>query len=198
MPARLACLALLALSLWGCRAPVPGSPPDAGSAAGLPVLPFGGDFTLTGDDGAPFHSDALRGRVVLVFFGYSSCPEACPTTLSKLAVVSRRLGDDASRVKTLYVSVDPERDSPAVLKADLANFRLDAVGLTGTKREIDQVVAQYGAEYAIVPTPESAARYTVTHSTWVYALDPQGKTRLRFPYEASVDEVVTGIRRLLE
>lgn len=192
MRRRRACLVLLALGIGACRGTTPGGGGDA-----PPALPFGGDFTLTGDDGRPFSSRTLRGKVVLVFFGYSSCPEACPTTLSKLAVVSRRLGDDASRVKTLYVSVDPERDSPAVLRADLANFRLDAIGLTGTKAEIDRVVAQYGAEYEIIPTPESAARYTVTHSTWVYALDPQGRTRLRFPYEASVADIVTGIQRLL-
>ncbi len=167
------------------------------TASRVPVLPFGGDFVLTGHDGRRFESTSLRGKVVLVFFGYSSCPEACPTTLSKLAVVSRRLGDARAGVKTLYVSVDPERDTPAVLKADLANFSLDALGLTGTKADIDKVVAQFGAAYSIVPTPDSAAVYTVTHSTWVYAIDTQGRTRTRFAYEATVEEIVDGLRELL-
>ena len=162
-----------------------------------PVLPIGGDFGLTDHDNKAFELSALRGKVVLVFFGYSSCPDACPTTLSKLATVSRRLGDDRTHVKTLYISVDPERDTPDVLRTDLENFALDAVGLTGTKAEIDKVVSQFGAAYEITPTPESAAKYTVAHTTWLYALDTQGRTRIRFPYEATVDEIVGGIRALL-
>ncbi len=167
------------------------------ASSGLPVLPFGGDFVLTDHDGGRFDSRSLRGRVVLVFFGYSSCPDACPTTLSKLAVASRRLGEARARVKTLYVSVDPARDTPAALKADLANFSLDALGLTGTKAEIDAVVSRFGASYEIVPTPESASPYTVSHSTWVYAIDTAGRTRIRFPYEASVEDVVDGLQALL-
>jgi protein SCO1/2 len=163
----------------------------------LPVLPIGGDFTLTDHDGQPFTLASQRGKVILVFFGYSSCPDACPTTLSQLATVIRRQGDDRARIRTLYVSVDPDRDTPQVLKADLANFALNAVGLTGTKEEIDRVVTQYAAAYEIVPTPESAAKYTVSHTTTVYALDTEGRVRLTFAYEASVDEIVRGLRDLL-
>jgi len=162
-----------------------------------PVLPIGGDFTLTDFNSQRFDLASLRGKAVLVFFGYTSCPDACPTTLSKLAEVSRKLGDQAKRVKTVYVSVDPERDTPAVLKADLGNFDLDAIGVTGTKAEIDKVVAEYDAAYEIVPTPESASKYTVAHTTTLYALDPAGKTRYAFRYEASVDEIVQGIKTIL-
>lgn len=180
---------VLGLGLAACQARPAAEP--------LPILPIGGDFTLTDHDGRPFTLASQRGKVVLVFFGYSSCPDACPTTLSKLATVTRRLGDDRAKLRTLYVSVDPERDTPPVLKADLANFALDAVGLTGTKDQIDTVVDQYAAAYEIVPTPESAAKYTVSHTTTVYALDPQGKVRITFPYEATVDEIVEGIKAIL-
>lgn len=189
MPATLACvLAAVTLFVGAC---------GQGPAAELPVLPIGGDFSLVGHDGSRFESTSLRGKVVLVFFGYSSCPDACPTTLSKLTSVARRLGPDRTRVKTLYVSVDPERDTPDVLKAVLEHFDLDALGLTGTKADIDKVVSQFGAAYEITPTPESAAKYTVAHTTWVYALDPNGRTRIRFPYEATVDDIVSGIRAIL-
>ncbi len=97
----------------------------------------------------------------------------------------------------LYISVDPDRDTPDVLKADLENFDLDALGLTGTRAEIDRVVSQFGAAYEITPAPESAAKSTVAHTTWLYALDAKGRTRIRFPYEATVDEIVTGIRAIL-
>jgi protein SCO1/2 len=163
----------------------------------LPVLPVGGDFTLTGDDGRPFQFSSLRGKVVLIFFGYTSCPDACPTTLSKLSSAYRRLGNDAKRVKTLYVSVDPERDTPAVLKADLGAFELDALGLTGTKAQIDKVVAQYGAEYEIIPTPASVMKYTVAHSTTLYVSDAAGRVRLEFPYEATADQIASGVRAVL-
>lgn len=205
MIARLSRTALLALAglavasaVAGCGGPPAANRPAATIlAAGPPVLEGGGDFTLTDHDGQSFSLTSLRGQVVLIFFGYAFCPDACPTTLSKLSSVARQLGDDAGRVKTLYVSVDPQRDTPAVLKADLANFRLDATGLTGAKAEIDRVVAQYGAAYEIVPTPESAAGYTVSHTTTLYALDPAGRLRLKFRYEATVDEIVAGIRQIL-
>ena len=163
----------------------------------LPVLTTGGDFTLTDHNGNRFELSSLRGRAVLIFFGYSSCPDACPTTLSKISSVYRRLGADASKLKTLYISVDPERDTPGVLKTDLSSYKIDALGLTGTKPEIDKVVSLYGAKYEIVPAPDSAAKYTVSHTTTLYALDAQGRTRILFDYDARPDEIVKGIRDIL-
>lgn len=163
----------------------------------LPILPVGGEFTLTDDAGRRFDLASLHGKAVLVFFGYTSCPDACPTTLSKLSTVYRKLGDDAKRVKTLYITVDPVRDTPAALKADLANFRVDALGLTGTKAAIDTVVKQYGAAYEIVPTPDSYAKYTVSHTTTLYALDTFGRTRILFGYDAKADEIVSGLKAIL-
>lgn len=188
VPRRLLPVLLLAAALL----PACHSAPAATAA-----LPGGGDFQLTDHEGHPFTLSSQRGKVVLIFFGYSSCPDACPTTLSKLSTAVRKLGADGKRVKALYVSVDPERDTAEVLKADLANFTLDAIGLTGTKEQIDRVVAQYGASYKIVPTPQSAAKYTISHTTAVFALDPQGRVRRKFEYEAGVDAVVSGIRDIL-
>jgi protein SCO1/2 len=177
---------LIALACLGCQ-----------HQAQLPVLPVGGNFVLTDDNNQPFELSSLRGKAVLIFFGYTSCPDVCPTTLSKLSSVYKQLGPAAARVKTLYISVDPQRDTPAVLKDDLSSFDLDALGLTGTKPEIDKVVALYGASYEIIPTPQSAMKYTVAHSTTLYALDPAGRTRILFPYEAKVDEIVKGLRSIL-
>jgi protein SCO1/2 len=167
------------------------------TATKLPIFPVGGDFALTGDDGRLFELSSLRGKAVLVFFGYTSCPDVCPTTLSKLSEVYKRLGRDSARVKTLYVTVDPDRDTPAVLKDVLSNFEVDALGLTGTRAQIDKVVAQYGAQYEIIPTPDSAAKYTVAHTATVYMLDRAGRTRAEFPYDATVDEIVSGLRAAL-
>jgi protein SCO1/2 len=152
------------------------------------------NFTLTDHNGQQFELASLRNKTVLVFFGYSTCPDVCPTTLSKLSAVSRRLGDARTDVKTLYITVDPERDTPEVLKADLALFTLDALGLTGTRAEVDAVAKQFGAEYRIVPTPGSAGKYSVSHTTDLYLLDRQGRMQRTLPYEATVDEIVEAIR----
>jgi protein SCO1 len=180
-------LAALALvSVAGCHRQPP-----------LPVLPVGGDFVLTDHNGQRFELSSLRGKAVLIFFGYTSCPDVCPTTLSKLSEVTKRLGDDSKRVKTLYITVDPGRDTPAVMKDDLSNFDVDALGLTGTKPDIDKVVALYGAQYEIIPLPDSAAKYAVAHTATLYALDPQGRTRIEFPYDAKVDDIVAGLKAML-
>jgi protein SCO1 len=163
----------------------------------LPVLSVGGDFVLTDHNNQRFELSSLRGKAVLIFFGYTSCPDVCPTTLSKLSAVYKRLGGDARYLKTLYITVDPERDTPAVLKADLGYFDLDALGLTGTKSEIDKVVGLYRASYEIIPTPQSVEKYTVAHSTTLFALDRAGRTRIVFPYEASVDDIVKGVQSIL-
>jgi len=178
--------AFLLFCMGGCR-----------SAANLPVLRDGGNFALTDDNGQPFELSSLRGKAVLIFFGYTSCPDVCPTTLSKLSEVDKRLGSDAKRIKTLYISVDPDRDTPAVLKDDLSNFDLDAVGLTGTKAQIDKVVAEYGAQYQIIPLPDSAAKYAIAHTATLYALDAEGRTRIEFPYDAKVDDIVAGLKAIL-
>jgi protein SCO1 len=169
------------------------SAPDATPTPALPAT----NFTLTDHNGQPFELASLRGKVVMVFFGYSTCPDVCPTTLSKLSMVTKRLGDARTRVKTLYVTVDPARDTPEVLKADLGLFSLDALGLTGTREQIDRVVAQYGAKYEIVPTPQSAGKYSVSHSTELYLLDATGTLRKTFAYEATAEEIVTGLRAVL-
>jgi protein SCO1/2 len=122
--------------------------------------------------------------------------------MSKLASVYRALGPDASRVQTVYISVDTKRDTPAVLKEYLTNFKsVHAIGLTGTVPEIDTVTNLFGAQYQIAPvldTSTSEQTYTVAHTTSVYALDPEGRTRLIFPYEATVAEMTKGVRDILD
>lgn len=182
--------------LWGCAGGI-GADPAASGVQRLPVIPLGGAFTLTDHDGKSFELASMHGQVVLIFFGYTFCPDVCPTTLSKLSGVVRDLGKDGARVKVLYITVDPARDTPAVMKAHLSHFGLDALGLTGDPSQIATVAKQYGAAYEVEQAPGSAASYTVSHSTWLYALDTQGRLRTMFPYEASVKEVADGVRTVL-
>ena len=190
----LPCVLLLAL-VAGCRSE-PAAPPAAAVDA-LPILPIGGDFTLTNQDAQPFELASLRGKVVLVFFGYTMCPDACPTTLSKLSAAYARLTDDErGRVKAIYISIDPERDTPTVMKEHLTYFGVDAVGLTGTPEDTARVARQFGAHFERSSEP-TAAGYLMSHTVSIFGLDARGQTRLLIDYEANVDTVVRSVRQLL-
>ena len=154
------------------------------------------NFTLTDQDGQPFQLTRLRGKIVLLFFGYTSCPDACPTTLSKLSRAYKMLGAERDRVVTLFVSVDPGRDTPRVLKEYLKYFRINSMGLTGTKEEIDAVVNLYGARYEIEKS-DSAAGYHINHSTDLYLLDQKGEVARRFKYDDRAQAIADGIRQLI-
>lgn len=198
MTTRLILLAVT-LSLAAACTPPGGTSTPAGTTAGaeLPVLPIGGDFTLIDQDAQPFTLSALKGKVVLVFFGYTMCPDACPTTLSKLSSAYSRLDpEERARVKTVYISIDPERDTPAVMKEHLTYFGVDAIGVTGTVEDTARVARQFGAHFEKT-SDKTAAGYLMSHTVSVFGLDAEGRTRVLIDYEASVDTVVKEIRALL-
>ena len=159
-------------------------------------LPIGGDFALTNQDGAKFELAQQRGKIVLLFFGYASCTEACPIALTKVKSAYQKLGADAERVQTIFVSLDPKRDTPAALKSYLEYFKVGAIGLTGKKEELDAVAKLYGASYEIEKT-DSALEYHLKHSTFLYLLDGQGAVRERYLHSDNSDRIVEGIRLLL-
>ena len=194
---RRATIALLVASLAAaCSSPAP--PPTVGTeSADLPILPIGGEFTLTDHDGQPFTLSSLKGKVALIFFGYTMCPDACPTTLSKLSSAYARLTpEERARVKTVYISIDPERDTPAVMKEHLTYFGVDAIGLTGSVEETANVARQFGAHFEKT-SEKTAGGYLMSHTVSIFGVDDEGRTRLLIDYEASVDLVVKEIRALL-
>ena len=154
------------------------------------------EFVLRDQDGQPFHLSQLRGKVVLLFFGYTHCPDACPTTMAKLSKVYKLLQPDADTVVTIFVSVDPGRDTASVLKNYLAYFHMNSIGLTGTKEEIDAVVKQYGAKYEIEQS-DSAAGYHINHSTDLYLLDKRGELAKTFGYSDTIPVIVDGVRQVI-
>jgi len=156
----------------------------------------GNDFVLTDQNGKPFHLSQLRGKIVFLFFGYTHCPDACPTTMAKLSQVYKLLGRNSDQVMTVFVSVDPGRDTTSVLKSYLAYFHMNAVGLTGTKQEIDTVVKQYGAKYEIEQS-DSAAGYHINHSTDLYLLDQKGELARTFSYADGTQLIVDGVERVI-
>jgi len=171
--------------------------PNPDASTELPILPIGGDFTLTDQNGRPFSLSSLEGQAVLIFFGYTMCPDACPTTLSKLSTATAKLsGAERQRVKVLYITIDPERDTPAVMKEHLSYFSVDATGLTGSVDDITKVAAQFGAHFEKTGD-QTAAGYLMSHTVSVFGLDAKGRTRLLIDYDAGVDSVVKDIQRLL-
>ncbi len=155
------------------------------------------DFTLTDQDGKPFHLSDHRGQVVLLFFGYLSCPDVCPSTLSKLAAVYSSLGSALKpRVLTAFVSFDTRRDAPEKLKQYLSYFGVNGVGLTGSQAEVDAVMRTYGASYVKVET-RSALGYLYNHSDMVYLINGRGRVEDLFHSDATAESITKSVQAAL-
>jgi protein SCO1/2 len=153
--------------------------------------------TLHRADGAPFSLRDQRGDVVLVFFGYTHCPDMCPTTLSDWARVRRALGDDARRVRFVFVSVDPARDTPVGVQAYAARFDSSFVGLTGDSTTLAALQRAFHVTSGREDTG-SASGYAVTHASQTFVIDPRGRLRLLYSFGMPTDGVVSDIRTLLK
>ncbi len=154
------------------------------------------DFTLKDQDGKWFHLKDHRDEVVLLFFGYISCPDVCPTTFSKLARVYTLLADKRQKVLTVFVSVDPERDTPEKLKEYLDFFNVHAVGLTGTKEEVDAVADAYKITYEKVDT-SSALGYMINHTDYLFLIDKSGKVRYLFRPQDKAEKIAEVVKKQL-
>ena len=161
-------------------------------------FPAGGDFTLHSDRGAVSLHD-FKGKAVLLFFGYTYCPDICPMTLGTLSITLEQLrSDERTRVEVLFITLDPERDTTKHLAAYLAHFGFSATGLTGSKPEIDQVVDQYAAQYTQVELPGSAMRYGLDHSAGIYLVSPEGRLLHVFRHTANPKAMAQAIRKILK
>ncbi len=155
-----------------------------------------GDFTLTDHTGQPFRLSDLRGKVALLFFGYTNCPDICPTTLAEFKRVKALLGKDAARVAFVFVSVDGERDTPEQLAAYVRAFDPEFIGLTGDDATIRAIARDYGVFYQRVSYEESAAGYLVDHTASTFGVDQEGRLRLVFSYGTDPAAIVARVRAL--
>jgi protein SCO1/2 len=133
------------------------------------------DFTLTDQDGQPFTLSAQRGKAVVLFFGYTHCGDVCPTTLAHIAVAIRSLGPGAAAVEPVIVTVDPARDSSAVLKTYVAHFGTGVVGLTGSSAALDRVYGEYHVFHQQLPRKEGQSGYEMAHTSLIYYIDGSGR-----------------------
>ena len=157
----------------------------------------GGAFTLTDNTGKRVTDQDYRGRYTLVFFGYTSCPDICPAGLQLMAGALDKLGAKAERITPIFISVDPQRDTPEKLAAYLKNFDPRLVGLTGTPDEIAAVAKAYKVYYAKVPSKERPDDYTMDHTSIIYVMDPKGEFVTHFTPSTSVDEMAAKLNKIL-
>jgi protein SCO1/2 len=160
-----------------------------------PVAP---EIELTRSDGNSFRLGELRGEVVLLFFGYTSCPDVCPTTLAELKLALTKLPEkDAAKVKVLFVTVDPVRDTPARVQEYLDHFNPAFIGLGGSQPALEKVWQSYGIISEAVPGA-STAGYTVDHTARVTLIDGQGNMRVSFGLDTPVDDMVHDLELILK
>jgi protein SCO1/2 len=153
------------------------------------------DFTLLDQNGAPFALSAQRGKAVVLFFGYTHCPDVCPATLAALAKAYRGLGSPPD-LRVAFITVDPNRDSQSALKAYVGLFDPHFVGLTGDPKTLKSVFTSYGVYAEVDPDASSALGYTVTHSAGVYLIDKDGNLRTTLDWNATPTEFAAALRKL--
>ena len=179
-----AALAAIAVVLW----------PRGGEMAVSPSA-VGGPFKLTDQNGRTVTEADFKGKPFLVFFGFTHCPDVCPTALFDMSEAFRRLGPDAEKLSALFITVDPERDTPEKLKEYLQSFHPRIVALTGTRADIDAVTKAYKAYAKKVPL--DGGEYTMDHSAIVYLMDREGRFVAPFNLKRPADEAAADLRRYL-
>ena len=167
------------------------------SGAGMSSSLVGGPFSLQDGDGRQISDRDFRGKYMLVYFGYTFCPDVCPTTLNEVADALERLGPKAGKLQPIFITVDPKRDSPAVVKQYAAAFGPRLIGLTGSPEQIAQVAKEYRVYYAEHRTGPGPGDYTMDHSSIIYLMSPEGKFIAPIRADASGAEMAADLERLM-
>lgn len=185
-------VAIASLNLSGCTEAKP-----TFNAVDITGADYAKDFSLTDASGRARTMADFKGKVVVLFFGYAQCPDVCPTTMSEMAQVKQQLGSDGDKLQVLFVTVDPERDTPEVMKAYMGAFDPSFVALIPTPEQLPALAKDYKVYYKKVDgkTPTS---YSMDHSAASFVYDPQGRLRLYMRYGAGVPAMVDDIKALLK
>jgi protein SCO1/2 len=187
-----ACFAA-ALALTGCK---PAPRPTEFQATDITGAEFARDFRLTDHNGRIRTLADFRGKVVAVFFGYTHCPDVCPTTLSDFAAALQQLGPQANQVQVIFVTVDPQRDTPDMLKQFVPAFNPGFLGMYTDADTLKQLAKEYKLVYQKTAV-KGADDYLIDHSAGTYVYDPQGRLRLHMPYGSGPDVIAHDLKALL-
>ena len=152
---------------------------------------------LDGSDDAQFNLKSLSDKIVLIFFGYTSCPDVCPSTLSDMKRVTKLLGDDADSVQVIFITVDPDRDTVENLNSYLSLFDPKFLGLTGAVSDLEKVWDEYGVYREVDTSSKTAAGYLVNHSSRLYLIDQKGRLFLTYGYGTSPESIAEDIEYLI-
>ena len=165
---------------------------------GNTALGIGGPFTLENGDGKPVTDKDFRGKYMLVYFGYTFCPDVCPTTLNAVADAMDKLGPAAAaRLQPLFITIDPKRDTPALVKQYVAAFGPNIVGLTGTPEQIAQIAREYRVYYAEHRTGPGPNDYSMDHSSVLYLMSPTGAFIAPVRADQSGEEIAANLKKLM-
>jgi len=174
-------------------------PSPAERAAPLPAATIGGPFTLVDHHGKTVHEADFRDRHLLVFFGYTFCPDVCPTAMLNVSEAMNLMGDKADKVRALFISIDPERDTPEVMKSFVENFHPAMTGLTGTPEQAKVAATAYrirfGKEYS--PDSEGKDDYLMFHSASILLMDGKGEFLRAFRHDTTPEEMAKKVREFL-
>ncbi len=157
----------------------------------------GGPFTLTDHTGRRVTDQDFRGRFMIVFFGFTFCPDVCPTALQVMAAALDKIGSKAEQITPVLITVDPERDTPEQMAMYVKSFHPRLVGLTGAPDEIAAVAKAYRAYFKRVPDPKSSGGYTMDHSAIIYVMGPDGAFRTHFTYTVDANAMAERLTKLL-
>ncbi len=185
----LAGLSMVAIMVLARNPSLHGSVIDPPQAAPALVLP--------GSNGQMFDVAQNRGKVVLIFFGYTSCTDICPATMAELHQVTSQLGKQVAEVRVVFVTVDPQRDTMEQMRQYLATFDPAFIGLTGSMDQLNQVWKAYGVYRQIQPNTADPKAYTVDHTSYIYVIDPKGRLRLTYDEGASAQDILQDVQTLL-
>jgi protein SCO1/2 len=166
-----------------------------GAAGTVLANAIGGPFRLTDQNGKTVTDADLKGKWSLVYFGYTHCPDACPTALNDISIALEDLGAKRSAVRPVFITVDPERDTPETLKAYVTSFDAPILALTGTPDEVAQAAKGYRVYYA--KHPEAGGDYSMDHSSVIYVMDPQGRFTASFTHESTPEQIAERLKKLL-
>ncbi|CAN7613677.1 SCO family protein [Bosea sp. LjRoot90] len=184
-----------AILLGWWRVDGPGRPGTDAAVSSSPMADVGGPFSLTDHTGRKVTQADYQGKPTLVFFGFTHCPEVCPTTLFELTTLLGKLGAEADRLNVLFVTVDPERDRPAQLALYLQSFDPRIVGLSGSQEEVDAALKAYKAYAKRLPTADG---YTMDHTASVYLMDAEGRFRSLIDYHEEQASALAKVQLLLK